>query len=63
MLLYEKWLISLLWDNRYGGPTSQMVDQHYQSNFPHAMAAAGFIYVVVDGRGTGFKGRVCSFFN
>jgi hypothetical protein len=38
-----------------------MVDQHYGSNFAYAMASAGFIYVVVDGRGTGFKGRVCFF--
>ncbi|KAF9977561.1 hypothetical protein BGZ73_005690 [Actinomortierella ambigua] len=44
----------------YGGPGSQLVDTQFQLGFSSAMAAAEklrYIVVVVDGRGTGHKGR------
>ena len=45
----------------YGGPTSQMVQQTYKVDFMTSMAASGFIVMFVDGRGSGFRGRVCYF--
>lgn len=44
--------------NVYGGPTSQTVDQKFRFDFQNKMALHGFIVLQVDGRGTGFKGRV-----
>lgn len=43
---------------RYGGPSSQMVDLKFNRDW-HDYLACGlqYIIVVVDGRGTGFKGR------
>jgi dipeptidyl aminopeptidase/acylaminoacyl peptidase len=43
---------------RYGGPQSQMVDLKFSRDW-HDYLACGlqYIIVVVDGRGTGFKGR------
>ena len=47
----------LLFINRYGGPNSQYVKQTFDTGFELTMAASGFIALVVDPRGTGFKGR------
>ncbi|KAJ1554558.1 diacylglycerol pyrophosphate phosphatase, partial [Nowakowskiella sp. JEL0078] len=42
----------------YGGPSSQMVSYQFSIDFMTALAGSlGFISVIVDGRGTGFKGR------
>lgn len=43
----------------YGGPNSQMVHSRYERDDWHQYLACGLGYVVavVDGRGTGFKGR------
>ncbi|KAJ3088883.1 hypothetical protein HK102_007706 [Quaeritorhiza haematococci] len=41
----------------YGGPNSQMASYQFELNWMTAMANAGFVTLVVDGRGTGFKGR------
>ena len=41
----------------YGGPNSQSVEQTYGFDFMTSIADSGFIAVIVDGRGTGFKGR------
>jgi dipeptidyl aminopeptidase/acylaminoacyl peptidase len=41
----------------YGGPYSQQVTLKLSNDFPDIMATNGFIHVMVDGRGTGFKGR------
>ena len=43
---------------RYGGPDSQMVDMAFTREW-HDYLACGlqYIVVIVDGRGTGFKGR------
>lgn len=42
----------------YGGPGNQLVDQKVMSDpFGDMLASNGFIHVIVDGRGTGFKGR------
>ncbi|KAI8901724.1 dipeptidyl peptidase IV N-terminal region-domain-containing protein [Globomyces pollinis-pini] len=43
--------------NVYGGPNSQQVTRTYKIDFMTQMAAAGFIVLIVDGRGTGFNGR------
>lgn len=42
----------------YGGPHSQLVDLKFQRDW-HDYLACGlsYIIVIVDGRGTGFKGR------
>jgi len=44
--------------NRYGGPGSQLVDLRFGRDW-HEYLACGldYIIVIVDGRGTGFKGR------
>jgi dipeptidyl aminopeptidase len=42
----------------YGGPNSQSVDVRYSVNWASLLAAEmKYIILVVDGRGTGFKGR------
>jgi dipeptidyl aminopeptidase len=44
----------------YGGPGSQIVDMQFQLGFSAVMSAVErlkYVVVVVDGRGTGFKGR------
>ncbi|KAJ3283503.1 hypothetical protein HK104_010348 [Borealophlyctis nickersoniae] len=41
----------------YGGPASQLVAQTFNFDFMTAVASAGFVVLIVDGRGTGFKGR------
>ncbi|KAF9155773.1 hypothetical protein DFQ26_009632 [Actinomortierella ambigua] len=44
----------------YGGPGSQLVDTQFQLGFSAVMSAAEklrYVVVVVDGRGTGYKGR------
>ena len=44
--------------NSYGGPQSQLVDLRYGRNWHDYLACnLSYITVVVDGRGTGFKGR------
>lgn len=43
---------------RYGGPQSQLVDLKFARDWHDYLACGlGYIVVVVDGRGTGFKGR------
>ncbi|CCO31162.1 hypothetical protein BN14_05197 [Rhizoctonia solani AG-1 IB] len=42
----------------YGGPGSQMVHSRFDRDWHHYLACSlQYIIVVVDGRGTGFKGR------
>lgn len=42
----------------YGGPGSQKVDTQFKRDWHHYLACSlNYIIVVVDGRGTGFKGR------
>jgi len=42
----------------YGGPGSQKVDTKFKRDWHHYLACSlNYIIVVVDGRGTGFKGR------
>ncbi|EGF80903.1 hypothetical protein BATDEDRAFT_34941 [Batrachochytrium dendrobatidis JAM81] len=41
----------------YGGPYSQMVNQKWNLDFMYHLPLIGFVSVIVDGRGTGFKGR------
>ncbi|KAF8585399.1 dipeptidyl aminopeptidase [Ramaria rubella] len=42
----------------YGGPGSQLVDTRFARDWHHYLACSeNYIVVVVDGRGTGFKGR------
>jgi len=42
----------------YGGPGSQLVDYKFSRDWHHYLACEmGYIIVIVDGRGTGFKGR------
>jgi dipeptidyl aminopeptidase B len=41
----------------YGGPNSQTVSQIHSVGFPNVIASFGFVHLIVDGRGTGFKGR------
>lgn len=42
----------------YGGPASQMVSTRWERDWHHYLACSlKYIVVVVDGRGTGFKGR------
>ncbi|TCD69053.1 hypothetical protein EIP91_008951 [Steccherinum ochraceum] len=42
----------------YGGPFSQFVNMNYGVDWHHSVASSlKYIVVVVDGRGTGFKGR------
>ncbi|KAG0231176.1 hypothetical protein BGW42_000408 [Actinomortierella wolfii] len=44
----------------YGGPGSQLVDTQFQLGFSAVMSAAErlrYVVVVVDGRGTGYRGR------
>ncbi|KAF9904887.1 hypothetical protein EC991_002250 [Linnemannia zychae] len=44
----------------YGGPGSQLVDSQFQLGFSAVMASAEklrYVVVVVDGRGTGYRGR------
>ncbi|KAJ3226629.1 hypothetical protein HK099_004510 [Clydaea vesicula] len=41
----------------YGGPGSQTVNQVFGFGFMDSVANAGFVVLMVDGRGTGFKGR------
>ena len=43
---------------RYGGPNSQIVDLTFHRDWHHYLASSlQYIVVIVDGRGTGFKGR------
>lgn len=43
---------------RYGGPESQQVNVEYKRNWhDYLVCTLQYIVVVVDGRGTGFKGR------
>lgn len=43
---------------RYGGPGSQLVDSRFGRDWHHYLACSlQYIVVVVDGRGTGYKGR------
>jgi len=42
----------------YGGPNSQTVDLRFSKGFDdYVVCSLGYIIVIVDGRGTGFKGR------
>lgn len=41
----------------YGGPNSQMVSMQYEVNYMSRIACLGVVSMIVDGRGTGFKGR------
>lgn len=41
----------------YGGPDSQKVQQIYSVGFANVLASYGIVIMIVDGRGTGFKGR------
>jgi dipeptidyl aminopeptidase len=41
----------------YGGPNSQLVDMKYGFDFMTAVANADFVVALIDGRGTGAKGR------
>jgi dipeptidyl aminopeptidase len=42
----------------YGGPDSQLVDTRFSIDWHHYLACSlKYVIVVVDGRGTGFKGR------
>ncbi|KAG8722707.1 hypothetical protein FRC08_012586 [Ceratobasidium sp. 394] len=42
----------------YGGPSSQMVHSRFERDWHHYVACSlKYVVVVVDGRGTGFKGR------
>jgi dipeptidyl aminopeptidase B len=42
----------------YGGPGSQMVHTRFERDWHHYLACSlKYIIVIVDGRGTGFKGR------
>ena len=45
-------------DKRYGGPSSQLVSASFNIDW-HAYLACGlqYVIVIVDGRGTGYKGR------
>lgn len=44
--------------SRYGGPGSQMVSARWERDWHHYLTCSlKYIVVVVDGRGTGFKGR------
>ena len=44
--------------NRYSGPGSQTVDMNYIRDWQDYLACGHqYITVIVDGRGTGFKGR------
>lgn len=43
---------------RYGGPGSQLTDLMFNRDWHHFIACGlQYIVVVVDGRGTGYKGR------
>ena len=42
---------------QYSGPTSQRVLNNWRKRFGYALAAAGYLVVNVDGRGTGCRGR------
>lgn len=43
---------------RYGGPESQQVNVEYKRNWhDYLVCTLQYVVVVVDGRGTGFKGR------
>jgi dipeptidyl aminopeptidase B len=41
----------------YGGPGSQQVQQRFQLDYDVFLASSDYIIGVVDGRGTGFRGR------
>lgn len=42
----------------YGGPGSQLVDTRFGVDWHHYLACAlQYVVVVVDGRGTGYRGR------
>jgi dipeptidyl aminopeptidase B len=42
----------------YGGPGSQLVDMRYGRDWhDYIVCSQKYIVVIVDGRGTGFKGR------
>jgi dipeptidyl aminopeptidase/acylaminoacyl peptidase len=41
----------------YGGPDSQKVTQKFSSGWANELASYGIIHLMVDGRGTGWKGR------
>ncbi|KAJ3308689.1 hypothetical protein HDV04_000976 [Boothiomyces sp. JEL0838] len=41
----------------YGGPNHQKVNKIYSIDYLYQLSAHGFIGVIVDARGTGFKGR------
>ena len=44
--------------SRYGGPGSQMVSAGWERDWHHYLTCSlKYIIVIVDGRGTGFKGR------
>jgi Prolyl oligopeptidase family len=44
--------------NSYGGPSSQTVETRFTRDWHHYLACSlKYIVVIVDGRGTGFKGR------
>lgn len=46
------------WADRYGGPSSQMVSNRFDKDWHHYLACEQkYIVVLIDGRGTGFKGR------
>ena len=49
---HRKWIL------RYGGPESQLVDLTFRRDWHHYVACSlQYIVVIIDGRGTGFKGR------
>jgi dipeptidyl aminopeptidase/acylaminoacyl peptidase len=52
--------LEFVWNGsvRYGGPGSQMVHLRFAREWDDYLACAlGYIIVIVDGRGTGYKGR------
>jgi hypothetical protein len=43
---------------RYGGPSSQLADLKFNRDWDHYVACGlQYIVVIVDGRGTGYRGR------
>lgn len=44
--------------NRYGGPNSQLVSEKFSIDWHYHLASQyGIISLIVDGRGTGYRGR------
>lgn len=63
-VLFFVWVLGFGWypcfliSNSYGGPESQKVNVEYKRDWhDYLVCTLQYIVVVVDGRGTGFKGR------